>query len=204
MSRIPLPYRLIERFLSTDRLTTYLHMAGGNHDQAVGLYLNNLHQCQRFYAGLHWLEIGLRNAINKQLSDTYGVEWYNSPVLALANKECEQIEKAKNRLIRENKPITNGSLIAELSFGFWVNLFNAPYDSLWRYGLRKAFAVADQSLQRKQVSSALHPILKLRNRIAHYEPILRLDLESLWLDMDKVIQWIEPEAKGLLNNVSKP
>lgn len=98
-------------------------------------------------------------------------------------------------MIKEGKPLTNGSIIAQLSFGFWVNLFNYPYDTLWRHCLRKTFA-ADK-LERKQISGMLHPLLKLRNRIAHYEPILGYDLAKMQQDMVDIVCWIDPNMTAL-------
>lgn len=85
MSNVAPPsYDLLEHFLSAERLNTYLRMAGGDKTKAAGLYLENLRQCQRFYAGLHWLEVGLRNAINRELTICHGATWYDKmPRLAV-------------------------------------------------------------------------------------------------------------------------
>lgn len=193
----PPPYDLLAHFLSAERLNTYLRMAGGDKPKAAGLYLQNLQECQHFYAGLHWLEVGLRNAVHRELTACYGAAWYDNPKLGLGAKEQAQIEKAKEHLAKNRKPVTDGNMVAELSFGFWVNLFNNPYEPLWRFCLRKSFAAPGGIIQRKQLSKALHPMLKLRNRIAHYEPILGYDLPRMQQDMETLVRWIEPEMKEL-------
>jgi hypothetical protein len=190
-------YETLAHILSAERLATYLRMAGGNNQKAADLYIENLKQCQVFYGKLHWLEIGLRNAMNRQLSQKYGIEWFNSPHIGLNEKDISQIQKAKEQLQKEEKPFTNSNVIAQLSFGFWVNLFNFPYDTLWRHCLRKTFAPQTGTLERKRVSGTLHPILKLRNRIAHYEPILGYDLPKMQQDMVDIVRWIEPNITEL-------
>jgi len=188
-------YKMLENFLSTERLHTYLRLAEGNERKAIDLYVENLRQCQIFYFKLHWLEIGLRNVINRQLSEKYGDQWFNNPRIGLNEKDKLQIQKAKNNLEKERKSLTNGNLISELNFGFWVNIFNLYYDTLWRHCLRQAFTPKTGVLERKQLSKRLHPILKLRNRIAHYEPIVDYDLPKIGQDIIDIVQLIEPNIE---------
>jgi hypothetical protein len=193
-----LNYDALARFLSTERLATYLRMTANNSQKAADLYIENLKECQKLYEKLHWLEIGLRNAINRELSQKYGHEWFDNPSVGLGLKEQGQIAKAKEHLARDRKPLTNGNMIAELSFGLWVNLFNSPYERLWRFPLRNAFAGNTSTLERHTISGKLHPILKLRNRIAHYEPILGLNnLPQMQQDMVDIVRWIEPNITEL-------
>ena len=88
-------------------------------------------------------------------------------------------------------------MVAELSFGLWVNLFNFPYEKIWRFPLRHAFAGYKGTLERREISKKLHPILKLRNRIAHYEPILGYDLPKMQQDIADIVRWIEPNINEL-------
>lgn len=193
----PIDYETLARFLSPERLTTYLREAQEDKQKAIDLYIENLNQCRILYGQLHWLEIGLRNAINRELSHRYGHDWYDNPQTSLNEKDTSQIQKAKAQLAKENKPHTNSNIVAQLSFGFWVNLFNPYYDKLWRHCLRRTFAPQAGPLERKKISGALHPILKLRNRIAHYEPILGYDLTALKQEIVDIVSWIEPNINEL-------
>lgn len=196
-------YSIMESFLSVDRMNKYLRLTDGDKYKAADLYMQNLNKCQVLYTRLHWLEIGLRNAVNYQLSQKYGHEWFNSSSIGLGEKEQAQIQKAKNNLQKEKKLLSNGNVIAEINFGLWVNLFNFPYDTLWRHCLRKAFKPKTGKLERKQLSKILHPILKLRNRIAHYEPILFYDLLKMDREIIDIIYMLNPDMAMLpyLSNV---
>jgi hypothetical protein len=77
----------------------------------------------------------------------------------------------------------------------------AGYDNLWRYCLRKAFPKTKEATFRKDVSKRLHPILKLRNRVAHYEPILKYDLAKYNQNIIDIINWIEPEFVSYLKKL---
>jgi len=190
-------YALLEHFLSSERLGTYLRMANNDRQKAADLYLENLNQCQIFHSRLHWLEIGLRNAMNRQLVVRYGQDWFDDPRVLQGMIEQQQVEKAKDTLKKDTKPLRNADIVAALNFGLWVNLFNKPYENLWRMCLRKAFPNCPTTLTRKEFREKLHPILRLRNRIAHYEPILNHDLSIRRQDIADVVHWIEPNMPQL-------
>jgi len=187
-----IPHNILEKFLSIERLGKYLSMAGNDHAKAVSLYLENLNKCQTLYINLHWLEIGLRNAINRQLSARFGNEWYNNPKLILEEIEQSHVRNAQDRLLKDGKDVSNGNMVATLSFGFWVNLFNKPYENLWRICISRSFPARHASIDRKEMRKKLHPLLRLRNRIAHYEPILQHKLPQAKQDIVDIVHWIEP------------
>ena len=102
-----------------------------------------------------------------------------------------------------------------LSFGFWVSLLgeggclDAGGDSradfeatLWRPALRRAFPHRT-ALSRRQAYKPLNNLRKLRNRIAHHEPIFErrlLDDHQRILD---VTGWISPAARTWIERHSR-
>lgn len=82
-----LNYDALAHLLSAERLATYLHAGGYNHEKAVNLYMHNLNQSCILYGKLHWLEVGLRNAMNRQLSQKYGLDWFNNRNFRLNEKD---------------------------------------------------------------------------------------------------------------------
>ena len=191
-------FTLLEQFISYERLGTYLRLADNDKERAATLYLDNLGQCQMFHSRLHWLEIGLRNAMNRQLTERHGQNWFDDTRVISGSFEQQQVQKAKDTLLKDNKPIHNADIVAALNFGLWVNLFNKPYENLWRTCLRKAFPHCPNTLMRKDFREKLHPILRLRNRIAHYEPIIGYDLSVRRENIIEIIGWIEPKITELL------
>jgi len=59
--------------------------------------------------------------------------------------------------------------------------------------LRKSFPSCLTAISRKEFRKKVHPLLKLRNRIAHYEPILEYNLVAAHKDITEIIYWIEPK-----------
>ncbi len=187
----PIDFIELERLISKERLEPYLQMSNSDQTKAYNLYLQNLEECKKLYVEFHWLEIVLRNTINKQLIKTYGMEWYDSHKINFGVLENDKLEKSKAILGNENKPVNNPNMVASLTLGFWVNMFNGRYEELWRHCLRNAFPKARKGLKRKDLTTRLHPLLKLRNRIAHYEPVLKYNLSQFKQDITDILEWVK-------------
>lgn len=70
---------------------------------------------------------------------------------------------------------TPGKVIAELTFGFWRQLTtNAMEKGLWVPYLHNAFP---KGTSRKEVDRQIGVVNKLRNRIAHHEPLFTATLD---------------------------
>jgi hypothetical protein len=78
-----------------------------------------------------------------------------------------QRAKARRNLIG----VTEGKVIAELTFHFWKRLFSSEYEqTLWRPSLKRVFP--KKTLKRAHVAAQLEIIYQARNRLAHHEPVL--------------------------------
>ncbi|MFN7835772.1 MAG: hypothetical protein ACK5NY_08320 [Burkholderiaceae bacterium] len=76
----------------------------------------------------------------------------------------------------KGKALPPGKVIAELTFGFWLQLTDAKLEhKLWVPYLHKAFAPR-KAPKRAVLNQKLEKLRQLRNRVAHHEPIFHLDL----------------------------
>lgn len=180
----------IERTLSSDRLRPYHASVGGNLERAVRLYEQNTLLSESLYGILQGLEVSLRNTIHAQLASDYGqAEWYD--ILKLEPEQSAMLRRAKDSLVKEEKTLDAGRVVAELSFGFWTGLTGPKYDVLWRDHLVKIFP--RRPVQRVEVQTRLNSIRKLRNRIAHHEPILFSGrLQKYVNQIFDTIAWVSP------------
>ena len=135
-----------------------------------------------------------------QLASDYGrAEWYDS--LQLEPEQAGMLGKAKDILAKEGKPLDAGRVVAELCFGFWTGLTGPKYDLLWRNHLVKIFP--RRPLQRAHVQTRLNSIRKLRNRVAHHEPILSRPLQRDINQIFDIISWMSPvTARWVRSNSS--
>lgn len=190
----------LERTLSADRLDPYRAVVGGDLGQAVRLYEQNSLLSESLYGVLQGLEVALRNTVNAQLASGYGrADWWDA--IKLEPEQTGMVRRAKDALKREGKPPDAGRVVAELAFGFWTGLTGAKYEALWRDHLVKI--VPRRPVQRAEVHDRLNSIRKLRNRVAHHEPILS---RPLYKDVNRIfdtISWLSPvTARWVRSNSS--
>ena len=204
----------LEASFSSDRMGTYLAAAQGDRERAARLYAWNTAVSAAFYGSLQALEVALRNAMHFQLSIPYGEDWYDNVGTGLDRRSLGRIADAKRELRRRGYGVRPSRMLAELSFGFWVSLLGpggrlpgshtrASYEmTLWRPALRKAFPHRDR-LTRPQAHGPLDELRKLRNRIAHHEPIFANDLS---MDYERILElsgWITPGTRAWIERHSR-
>lgn len=158
---------------------------------AMQLYHWNSAVSEALHGPLQSLEITLRNAVNDRLCISFGDAWYDNPTARLTESHIQQIHSAKTYLQRAHKKADPPNVISNLSLGFWVGLFSSRYETnLWRNHLRWIFRRAPQPLLRETVHRQLNRARQLRNRVAHHEPILHLQLYDEYCSILSVIQWL--------------
>ena len=183
----------VRQSLSQERLGPYLALVTDDLREAIRLYERNTSLSEALYGLLQGIEIALRNAMHRALSDGIAREdWYDSILWQVLQQE--QISQAKESLRKKAEPLTPGRMVAELTFGFWVGLTGPKYSvDLWERHLYKAFP--NVKLGRKQLNKRLESIRLLRNRVAHHEPILSRDLVR---DVDRILEtigWINGDTE---------
>jgi hypothetical protein len=142
-------------------------------------------------ASIQILEISLRNHMHKSLAAYFNSEnWWgvnkNGNWTASANvvsPQTDAVIKAITVSARRSKGVTPGGVISELSFGFWLALLGQAYDNPsggvahWRNCLHKVFDKSGK-IGRKDLYAELDRIVNLRNKCAHHEPIIGLNINA--------------------------
>ncbi|MBD8555154.1 hypothetical protein IFT84_11550 [Rhizobium sp. CFBP 8762] len=78
-------------------------------------------------------------------------------------------QRSKQR--RAHIQVTDGKIVAELTFYIWKRLFGPDYEhSLWKPTLKKVFP--NKRVKRSDVADNLEIVYQSRNRLAHHEPVL--------------------------------
>lgn len=158
------------------------------------------------------LEVGLRNCYDRALSRATppgSGHWTAQPSLHFgrlprrsANGAIYDVNDPPRRQIARAVKAAGGhgappgKVVAELGFGFWRYLSTAAHAaSLWVPHLHTAF-VAGTS--RVQVDRPVSNLNLLRNRVAHHEPVLRVDLPRAADDLLVVSGLISPELRSFI------
>jgi len=189
--------------LSAERIRPYIARAGGSKVRAIWLYERNTAMSEALYGVIQGVEVSLRNAIHRELSTRFGATWPD--IVQLEQPQRDKLTIAKSEITRDKRSVTPGALVAQLSLGFWTSLISAVYEKqFWVPCLHRAFPNALQRkttadgtarsapIGRKEIFEQLDKIRNVRNRIAHHEPILKLDLPKLYSESITVISWVCP------------
>jgi hypothetical protein len=174
----------IKNALSAARVGTYEAATQGKPQllSALALYAWNAQVAAAMLAPLHLCEVVIRNAVSDAISSVYGNNWPWSPGFEQSLPNPKNGYKARQDLVtaRSGKK-TVGQVIPELKFMFWQTLFTSRFDSrLWNPHLAAVMPHLDPNKNVAQsrllIYQELEQLRKLRNRIAHHEPIFQRNL----------------------------
>lgn len=191
----------LEAALSAPRLAPYLLAANRDLSRALRLHRWNTAVRAAFLGPLEYLEIPLRNAMDREMGGEFGACWFDNtgflPPLAL-----QTIARVKSELQQDGKTSSPPNVVANLSFGFWVSLLQRRMDaSLWRSCLHRAFRHGRPS--RSEAHKRLNYLRHFRNRIAHHEPVFRRDLRADYQSILTTTAWISPAMRDFIAHHSR-
>lgn len=183
--------------ISAARLSTYLKRTHGNVRRAFDLYAWNIRAGATLYPFLQLNEVALRNAVHRALVSQFGAEWpYSQGFLrALPRPERESFESGRRRLERTLgvSRASTGDVVAAQTYWFWVMLLTARFEErIWAREFAASFPAAPTRIDREIVQRRADSIRRLRNRIAHWEPLLDYDLVGAHQRAASMVRWISP------------
>lgn len=188
--------------LSEPRFSTYLSKANGDEAFAFALYLYNARLAEAFLFPLGVSEITLRNAVDGVLVRRFGANWQVDAAFRddlLTPESRAALDKAMDRAGSADR----GRIIAELTFDFWSNLFRVDYADFWRTHANIAFPGLGRGEGRREIQAIVKEINRLRNRVAHHEPILDMNVADLRAKMIRFVALRCPMTSNWMRHHSK-
>jgi hypothetical protein len=166
-------------------------------DAATGLYEWNARISAAFLFPKQICEITTRNAASEALTMVFGPKWPWSAGFERSLPSSGRTYDMRKELMSARSNIREGEtgkVIAALRFKFWVDLFTARFDGrLWARHLRTIFPNLPGEFEPAQARRSIHldsdHIRKLRNRIAHHEPVFYRNLHDDHARLRKLIAW---------------
>lgn len=185
----------IQQSLSVPRLDRYMHMAKGDLKLALAFHNWNTALGSSLHLPLQIFELSFRNCLHDSLSGRFGHDWYDSQFAILDADGQRTVTVAKDKLIKQGRPISSPPVIAQFTFGFWLNLLKRRYETpFWIPAIKNGFTHAPKPVMRQATFDAVDKIRNLRNRIAHHEPIYTRDLRAELKHVTHVAAWICPDT----------
>lgn len=214
---------IAEHLLSRPRLQPYLVASENEIDSAVELYRWNQRMSGAVLKQASDVEIAVRNALDIQLRDIaarfsktddwIGLEPGETPEMIYRvlgkclnearDRACRALVRRPPDHPRHGQALTRDDVLSQLMFGAWDMLLGANLSRcasgsiqqrLWVCGLYRAFPHSGRNdIARRDLARRLKRVRTLRNRAAHAENLLQVDLRKRLDDMLSVLSAINPE-----------
>ena len=196
-----------EKVFSTKRMGRYFSIHK-DEKRAILHYQSNIELAESFYSTLSTMEVALRNAISRELETMTGREdWYAIfPTTPGLNSLNRYITQATKQIVGRHETPTPSKIIAELTLGFWVSLFNAEYELILWKSLRRAFPYLPKcERKRKNVSAPLNSFRAFRNRVFHHEPICwnMERVTEIHDELYRVMGWINKDLPSWVQSMDR-
>ncbi|MBS8241673.1 hypothetical protein DYI22_14355 [Marinobacter lipolyticus] len=178
--------------ISVARLSSYKSMFVGTDDQELyGVYCWNEALSAALFRLIAITEVVMRNRFHSALSQalyspsasigtTHSNDWYNQvtlpPKSADKIKQQTHYRKNGNYILRPRQPTPN-DVVSKMTFGFWPKLLDAPlsWENLVPAIVRGHRHQSANYWKKQKHLDAFYARLdlvnRLRNRIAHFEPV---------------------------------
>ena len=195
---------MVASIISQERLTKYMIAAGGDSEVALAIYGWNIQISEAFFPLLSAAEVCLRNTISARLIQVYGHRWWNKSAfhLLIGGTGKGIVLRARNNLVRKG-PVTSGRMIAELSFGFWVQMLKQEnVAALWT-PIHASFADLPEAVTYAQFYERCDEVKEFRNRIFHHEPIIERDILYEYSKILGLITWISSDKGEWIKKYSR-
>lgn len=212
----------LERLISPARFNTFVELSSGDRDVATRLYEWTGSLAGALFTDFRHLEIVFRNRVDRALMaharslDSSILSWLDDSWLPARSNGWDDgankaIKKA-GQMARGSSP-SHDARIAQLTFGFWRYILKARYEEpFWIPALDAAFTNipgTTEKNRRERLEQKMINLNKLRNRIAHHEPICKpwnrkehggtdlvLSVEDVYTDLTDVLRWCEPSSSA--------
>lgn len=190
--------------ISEPRFAPYLREAKGDETAALELYKWSTRMTSATYELIAHVEVFMRNAIDRALSQGYrdetcGIPWLlREPPLKV--EAMRRVTDVRDRL-RDQHRESRHQIVAGLSFGFWAGMLGPRYEEEWRLSLRHAFPGGNGT--RKEAAILAEGIRKFRNRLAHHDSVLGLDIPFEVQRLHALAELLGAEPAAWLRSVDR-
>lgn len=211
----------VRNALSAPRMSTYeiaTQMSSNSGSSALRLYAWNAETSGALLAPLHICEVVIRNTVADALATVYGDKWpwVQAFELSLPNPQHGYSPRRDLQSARK-KGGSTGKVIPELSFVFWQKMFTSRYDvRIWLPHLHSVLPSIGDSKPvpqlRDDIYKKLERVRRLRNRIAHHEPIFKRDLDADYQVIHQLVryrceitaEWLDQNQSATILIAAKP
>lgn len=189
---------MYQQLFSSERLHRYKKSPTDTDHDIINRYLWNIELSAAFYPTLALFEVVLRNKIHDTIEASVKSNWIDENSSWFNDKTKNNIAAARK------KSKTIDDLIAKLTLGFWISLFQNQYKPLiWNKKGVFDSIFPNFDIKTTDRLSIVEPKIKkigtLRNRIFHHEPIFddSIGINNKHDNLLLLLKWLSLDAYHL-------
>lgn len=198
------------------RLRHYLDECDGNTRQAMQLYGWNAELSAAFWEPLGHLEVALRNTVDRQMTARHDAlhrsgHWIFDDAQELGRDRGRgnykhaypyvDINTAIGRVKKNEKPLSPGQVISEISFGFWHQMVSKSQMFLWP-DIASGFPYMKGRSQ-VPVRDIVSSLRDFRNRVGHHHRIWALGVSEKYDQILTLAGYIDPSLAAWIDQQSR-
>lgn len=198
MTQLAQPPTWVTTWLSPGRLAPYVRAAGVS--DALDLYHWNCQASSALFELVGWFEVAWRNVVDSAVTSRRPAgqpHWLFDPAFLLRPATRAKVQQAIRNVQRGGLGHPSpGQVVAELTLGFWRFTTNGYRNTMWAPYLKSVFPHAPRRPEQRDIDARLLEIIRIRNRIAHHEPVFSrpAELRQRVTDLLQLGEWINPQA----------
>src|SRR5699024_2583469 len=190
--------------LPAPRFAPYEREALGSLSDADSLYEWHGQMASACMELISHFEVLLRNSIDSTLAQHFRESDRNIPWFLMNTKLAKdlspKISEAREAAVQYNFE-SRDQIVSRLTFGFWTNMLSRKRDELWQKALHNAFPNAQRP--RKEVMSHIEGVRLFRNRVAHHDSLLGVNIPFEVNRIFTICGWIHSDAETWIRSVSR-
>ncbi|RWM21120.1 hypothetical protein [Mesorhizobium sp.] len=133
-------------------------------------------------------EVTLRNAVDGILVGRFGPTWHQDAAFRQQTLSADGLATLDKAMQKAGANALRDQVIAMLTFDFWSNLFRPEYGALWRTTVNIAFPHLKHGETRREIQNLVRPINAFRNRVAHDEPVLDMNVTDIHAKIVRLVE----------------
>ncbi|MGC3905396.1 hypothetical protein ACYB2S_12505 [Corynebacterium variabile] len=193
------------KLVSPDRFSTYLNATDGELIKARRLYVWNAELAGAWWGPISLTEVVIRNSLNRQMAATYGDSWWHADPFPANAHTKGKVDEALYYLDKKNvlSP-SSGDVVGASTFGLWTGLLHrANAQRLWRGNLEHVFSNdPGHSCSRGRAFELVTDVKRLRDKIAHHEPIFSEHHEQMFRSLVLLLRHVDSEVSEYVDAAS--
>lgn len=129
--------------------------------------------------------------------------WDDSSFQLQIRQNGKRMVRTTRDKLQKSGPVSSSGMVAELNFGFWVNMLLQRHEAMFWQDLHTLFDKLPQNITYSALFSRCDEVREFRNRAFHHEPILHRNITKEYSQIIELESHEGNKGKTLTTQIEK-